>query len=110
MINGVPPLVGDRGSLPDVLGGDFSAGGGARVLPIPAWMTPKTTELPSEREIEPWYDAVSALWDDASHYDAVASRARTIAEERYSEAVSRGKHVDYFTSLTPGVDPLASHG
>jgi glycosyltransferase involved in cell wall biosynthesis len=110
MINGVPPLVGDRGSLPDVLGGDFSAGGGGRVLPIPAWMTPKTTELPSEREIEPWYDAVSALWDDASHYDAVASRARTIAEERYSEAVSRGKHVDYFTSLTPGVDPLASHG
>jgi glycosyltransferase involved in cell wall biosynthesis len=110
MINGVPPLVGDRGSLPDVLGGDFSAGGGGRVLPIPAWMTAKTTELPTEREIEPWYDAVCALWDDRSHYDAVAARGRAIADQRYSEAVSRRKHVDYFTSLTPGVDPLASHG
>src|SRR4029077_5898603 len=26
MINGIPPLVSDRGSLPDVIGGDFSDG------------------------------------------------------------------------------------
>ena len=72
MINAIPPLVGNRGSLPDVLGGDFTDGGGGRVLPIPEWMTPKTTPLPTEREIEPWYDAVCALWDDAALYDAVA--------------------------------------
>jgi glycosyltransferase involved in cell wall biosynthesis len=109
MINGVPPLVGDRGSLPDVLGGDFSAGGGGRVLPIPAWMTPATTRLPSEHELEPWYDAVCALWDDADLYAAIAARAQAIAGERYSEAVSRRQHVDYFTSITPNVDPLAQN-
>jgi glycosyltransferase involved in cell wall biosynthesis len=61
MINGIPPLVGDRGALPDVLGGDFANGGGGRVLPIPEWMTPQQTRLPSEQEIEPWFDAVCAL-------------------------------------------------
>ncbi len=108
MINGIPPLVGDRGSLPDVLGGDFAAGGGGRVLPLPPWMTERTARLPTEDEIEPWFDAVCALWDDAGLYDAVAARARAIAAERYSEAVSRQKHVDYFTALTPGADPLAN--
>ena len=48
MINGIPPLVSDRGSLPHVIGGDASDGGGGRVLPVPAWMTFKTTTLPSE--------------------------------------------------------------
>lgn len=106
MINGIPPLVSDRGSLPDVLGGDFSAGGGGRVLPIPGWMTAETTKLPGEREIEPWFDAVCSLWDSPALYDAMARRAREIAGERYSERVSRRTHVDYFTSLKPGGTPL----
>jgi glycosyltransferase involved in cell wall biosynthesis len=108
MINAIPPIVGDRGSLPNVVGGDFLAGGGGRVLSIPDWLTPDTTELPSEQEIEPWYDAVCALWDDPMLYDSVAARARRSAEERYSEAVSRRTHVDYFTSLKPGCRPLES--
>lgn len=106
MINAIPPLVSDRGSLPQVVGGDFSAGGGGRVLPIPDWMTFKTTRLPSEAEVEPWYDAVCSLWDDAALYEAVATRARHIAEARYSEEVSRKQHVDYFMSLTAGCCPI----
>ena len=58
MINGIPPLVGDRGALPHVIGGDFANGGGGRVLPIPEWMTDQTTPPSNEQEIEPWYDAV----------------------------------------------------
>jgi glycosyltransferase involved in cell wall biosynthesis len=99
MINRVPPLVSNRGSLPDVLGGDFSKGGGGRVLPLPDWMTTKSTRLPSEREIEPWFEAVCALWDDATLYETMAARARQIADARYSEHVSRQRHVEYFTSL-----------
>jgi glycosyltransferase involved in cell wall biosynthesis len=109
MINAIPPLVSNRGSLPAVVGGDFSDGGGGRVLPIPDWMTDKTTRLPSEEEVEPWYRAVCALWDDAALYHSVAIRAREIGEQRYGEAISRKKHVDYFTSLTPGSCPLAEH-
>jgi glycosyltransferase involved in cell wall biosynthesis len=109
MINAIPPLVSDRGSLPHVVGGDFVDGGGGRVLPIPSWMTAESTELPGEREVEPWYDAVCRLWDDQELYRSVASRAHHIARERYSEDVSRQKHVDYFTSLKPGGRPLLEH-
>ncbi len=109
MINAIPPLVSDRGSLPHVVGGDFSEGGGGRVLPIPDWMTFKTTKLPSEQEVEPWYEAVCALWDDPALYGSVAARAHQIAEERYSESASRTRHVDYFTSLKPGGRPLVEH-
>ena len=108
MINAIPPLVGDRGSLPQVVGGDFSAGGGGRVLPIPGWMTYKTTRLPTEEEVQPWFEAVCALWDDAALYESVASRARQIAAERYSEAVSRRNHVEYFVALRPGVRPITT--
>jgi glycosyltransferase involved in cell wall biosynthesis len=106
MINAIPPLVSDRGSLPHTIGGDFRDGGGGCVLPVPGWMTPHTVALPSEAEIEPWYEAVCRLWDDAAAYRAVADRAKAIAVERYSEEVSRKRHVDYFTSLKPGAAPF----
>jgi len=32
-----------------------------------------------------------------------------VNKERYSERVSRKKHVDYFTSLKPGGRPIAEH-
>jgi glycosyltransferase involved in cell wall biosynthesis len=108
MINSIPPLVSDRGSLPDVVGGDYGQGGGGRVLPIPGWMTYTSTTLPSESEVEPWCDAVCALWDDPARYGALAARGHEIAEERYSETVSRRKHLDYFTSLEPGGRPIAT--
>ena len=107
MINSIPALVSNRGSLPNVVGGDFSEGGGGRVLPIPDWMTFKTTKLPSEEEVQPWFEAVCALWDDPARYRSIAMRARQIADERYSERVSRKKHVEYFTSLKPGGRPIA---
>jgi glycosyltransferase involved in cell wall biosynthesis len=108
MINGIPPLVGTRGALPEVVGGDFAEGGGGRVLPIPHWMTAQSTDLPREEEVESWYDAVCALWDDPALYGSISMRAREIAAERYSEEVSRRRHVDYFTSLKPGARPLGN--
>jgi glycosyltransferase involved in cell wall biosynthesis len=106
MINGIPALVSERGALPDVVGGDASDGGGGRVLPIPEWMAHDTNRLPSEAEIEPWFAAICALWDDAAAYDTIAARARAIAAERYAEDLSRRRHVAYFTSLRPGASPI----
>jgi glycosyltransferase involved in cell wall biosynthesis len=106
MINGIPPLVANRGALPQVVGGDFAAGGGGRVLPIPEWMTYRSTQLPSEEEVQPWYDAVCALWDDSALYASVAARARQIATARFSEEISRRRHVEYFTSLASRGYPI----
>jgi glycosyltransferase involved in cell wall biosynthesis len=107
MINGVPALVADRGALPGVIGGDAAAGGGGYVLPVPAWMTVETTTVPSETEIDPWFDAVCAVWDDLTLYRRIAGRARSLAEARYGEARSRARHVDYFSSLVAGGRPAA---
>jgi glycosyltransferase involved in cell wall biosynthesis len=106
MINGVPALVSDRGALPDVVGGDAAAGGGGRVLPVPAWMTVDSPQVPGPSEIEPWYAAVCDLWDDAGRYAAMAARARAIAEARYGEAAARARHLEYFESLKPGGVPF----
>ncbi len=86
MINAIPALVSNRGSLPQVVGGDFSDGGGGRVLPVPEWMTFNTTRLPAEQEVEPWYEAVCSLWDDPALYQAVA-RAGTADR---GSAIQRG--------------------
>ena len=105
MINGIPPLVSDRGSLPRVIGGDLAGGGAGRVMPMPEWMTVSTTQLPSESEVRPWFDAVCQLWDDPDLYTRMAGRGRAIAEERYGEDVSRDRHVGYFTGLRSGGPP-----
>jgi hypothetical protein len=71
-------------------------------------MTYTTTRIPDENEIEPWFQAVCALWDDRSHYETVSTRGRQIAEERYSEEVSRRRHVGYFTGLKAGGSPFGA--
>ena len=91
MINGIPPLVGTRGALPDVIGGDFSSGGGGRVLPIPDWMSRDTSRLPTEQEVEPWYrrhyrtvGRSGALYVDGR--TSAANRNRAIWRTRVAKA------------------------
>ena len=66
LVNGIPPLVSDRGGLPETVA---DAG---RVLPLPAGLTPTTRSFRANDEIEPWFDAVCELWDDAEAYAAAA--------------------------------------
>ena len=94
LINGIPPLVSDRGSLPDTVRG------AGRVLPLPVWLTPDSTELPTIEEAQPWFDAVSALWDDVREYAEASAAARETATRVYSEAVMRKRYLDYFGSLS----------
>jgi len=96
MINGIPPLVGNRGALPETVDG------GGRVLPIPDWMTETGRELPSADEVAPWFDAVCELWDDPARYTEASALARETGERLYGEDVLRPRYLDYFTSLGPG--------
>ena len=108
MINwGIPALVSRRGLLPRVVGGDFSEGGGGRVLRVLGWMTFQTTELPTEKDTEPWDAAVTALWDDPTLYEAMSLRARDIATARYSErCVATTPLLEDSTSLRPRSSPI----
>jgi len=71
-------------------------------VPLPAWMTPESRRLPNQEEVEPWFETVCSLWDDTALYESVSARAFQIANERYSESVSRARHIQYFTSLHHG--------
>jgi glycosyltransferase involved in cell wall biosynthesis len=96
LINGIPPLVSDRGALPQTLHG------AGRVIPLPAWLTDTSQMLPSVSEAQPWFDAVCELWDDAGAYAEASARARETAERWYSEPVMRQRYLDYFASLEAG--------
>jgi glycosyltransferase involved in cell wall biosynthesis len=93
LINGIPPIVSDRGGSPQAV---RDAG---RILPIPAWMTPTSHQLPSVEEVEPWYRAICELWDDPARYAAASELARRTAEDSYAEPLMRRRYVDYFESL-----------
>ena len=96
LINGIPPLVSDRGALPETVRG------AGRVLPMPARMNETTQELPTVGEAQPWFDAVCELWDDARAYGAASALARKTALQWYDESVMRQRYLDYFTSLERG--------
>ena len=99
MIAGVPPLVSDRGALPGTVGD------GGIVLPVPAWMDAGTRRIPDEAELEHWFDAVVALWDDQAHYAAAAGRARAAASRLYAEADLHARYLDAFTGPCPPLFP-----
>ncbi len=96
LINGIPPLVSDRGGLPQTVRG------AGRVLPVPAWLTEKTRELPTEDDVQPWFDAICKLWDDERAYAEASTLARATADRWYSESVMRQRYLSYFASLQRG--------
>ena len=100
LVNGIPPLVSDRGALPQTVHG------AGRVISLPEWMTPTSTALPSEAETQPWFDAVCELWDDPGLYAEASALARRTAAEVYGEPVLRKRYLDYFETLTASNAPL----
>jgi glycosyltransferase involved in cell wall biosynthesis len=96
LINGIPPLVSDRGALPETVHG------AGRVLPLPPRLTESTSELPTVEEAQPWFDAVCELWDDERAYTAASELARATAGRWYDEAVVRQTYVNYFQTLERG--------
>lgn len=96
LINGIPPLVSERGALPRTVRG------AGRVLPLPSSLTAKTRELPTVEEAQPWCDAICELWDDERAYTEASDLARATAERWYSEPIMRQRYLDYFGSLRRG--------
>ena len=95
LINGIPPLVSDRGALPETVGK------GGSVIALPGWLTPDSRELPSADEARPWFDRICELWDDPAAYREASERAHHEAAARFDEAVLRQRYAAYFESLGP---------
>jgi glycosyltransferase involved in cell wall biosynthesis len=93
LINGIPPVVSDRGALSQTVRG------AGRVLPLPPWLTETTEALPTVEEAQPWFDAICELCDDARAYAQASDLARQTAHRWYDEAIMRQRYLDYFGSL-----------
>jgi glycosyltransferase involved in cell wall biosynthesis len=92
LVNGVPPLVSDRGGLAE------SCNGAGFVLPLPTGLTTKTRFPVSAEAVEPWIDAIVKLAFDESFYQAAVARTREAAQMYYRENLAP-RYVDYFSSI-----------
>ena len=95
MMNGIPPLVSDRGGLPE------AAGAGGLVLPLPLWLAGATDRLPTDAEMAPWFNAITRLWDDPGAYAAASAAAYQASDAMYNEAAQRRRYAEYFTDPGP---------
>ncbi len=92
LLNGVPPLVSDRGGLPE------AANGGGLVLPLPVSLTLETRTPVAAADVEPWLAAIIRLADDQEHYAAASARAHAAAAAYQPETLGR-RYLDYFSKI-----------
>jgi uncharacterized delta-60 repeat protein len=110
MLNGIPVLASNRGALPDtIVGGDnvigtlsvpdTISGRGGFLFDIPAKYTPKTREVPSAEEVEPWVETIIRLWDDTAEYEQCSRAAREHAQQWHPDRLGPIYH-EFFGKLT----------
>jgi glycosyltransferase involved in cell wall biosynthesis len=92
LLNGVPPLVSDRGGLPE------AANGGGFVLPLPPTLTLETREPVGAAEVAPWLELMGRLADDQDYY-AVASARALAAGAAFQPAMLKPRYHAYFSGM-----------
>lgn len=100
MLNGVPPVVSDRGGLPETIsprGGP--KGGGGFALGLPARLTPTTDAVPDAREVCHWLDVIERACDDERWYAQACERAAA-AGRMYRPEVIAPRYVEFFEGVT----------
>lgn len=94
LVNGIPPIVSDRGGLPEV-----SCGGGF-VLPLPPHLTTETRVPSSAAEVQPWCELIERLVDDEPFYASACERAQ-LAGNQYAYDAVAAQYDAHFRSLLP---------
>jgi glycosyltransferase involved in cell wall biosynthesis len=92
LVNGIPPLVSDRGGLAE------TANGAGFVLHIPEEITPATALPVAPEVVEPWVNLIIRLNDDGEFYRQAAARTREAARI-YSRQELGPRYVAYFRSF-----------
>jgi len=92
ILNGIPPLVSDRGGLGEV------CNGAGFVLPIPPDVTPATDRPVAPEVVGPWIDLIARLEDDAAFYAEECASARQAAAIYLPERLAP-RYVEYFNRV-----------
>ena len=72
-LSGIPVIASSRGGTPEALNG------GGVVIDLPKGWTPELETLPEPADVQPWLDAILALWDDEGAYREACAQARRAA-------------------------------
>ncbi len=92
LVNGVPPVVSDRGGLAE------SCNGAGFVLPLPVELTPAVRHPVEASAVEAWVEVVARLaFDEAFYADAVA-RTREAAK-MYDRGALAERYVAFFVKV-----------
>ena len=89
LVNGVPPIVSNRGGLPE------ECRGAGLVFPLPDDLTTATRIPVTAQATQPWIDAVTRLVDDDAYYQAECKRAER-AGKAYRTKALQDQYVSFF--------------
>ena len=92
LLNGVPPLVSDRGGTAGI------CGEGAIVLPLPAELTTQTRVPVSAGAVKPWIEVIERLADDEAVYEAASRRALKAGRVFHPDALAP-RYVRFFEEV-----------
>ncbi len=92
ILNGIPPLVSDRGGLPE------TCNGAGFYLPIPPDITPRQSRPVPTAVVEPWLELMFRLEGDEEFYRAESERARE-ASRIYRPENLAPRYVEYFRRI-----------
>jgi glycosyltransferase involved in cell wall biosynthesis len=93
MLNGIPPIVSDRGALPEI------ANGGGFIIPTARKLFDHSPVTPEE--MLPWIETITRLKDSFEYHMAVKSAYA--ASQRYDAAALTPVYCDFFESVLKGV-------
>ena len=92
LANGIPPIVSDRGGLPE------ECRGAGLVLPLPDDLTLESRKPVSSDAVMPWIEAVTRWVDDEAAYQAACASAAE-AGQAYRPEVLRDRYVAFFDGV-----------
>jgi glycosyltransferase involved in cell wall biosynthesis len=95
LLNGVPPLVSDRGGLAE------AANGAGFVLPLPKDLDIKATRPVEAAAVEPWIETIVKLEDDPDFYASEVQRAKE-ASRAYLRETLAPQYADFFRKVAGG--------
>ena len=95
LVNGIPPIVSDRGGLPETVGD------GGFVLPVPADLQPDSTRAVTSAEVASWFELIERLVDDIPFYESASNRALAAAK-RYHPHTLIPAYASYFSQVASG--------
>lgn len=95
LLNGIPPIVSDRGGLAE------SCAGAGFVMKLPESLTPHERIPVAPELVRPWVDLVVRLFDDEDFYQAECHKAR-VAGRRYLPQALAPQYVEFFRNILDG--------